>query len=271
MKKIKSRAKKLYKKGMFALSARNSPLFTGFYTYFYTPRPNTLAEFIDYFSKQTPRVRVVQVGANDGFNKDPIHRFIKRDKWQGVLLEPQPKVYEEFLTKLHRNTDGIYTVNAALDYTNGSRPLYKIAQSESRWATGLSTFSREALEKNIEAGHIAVKLKQEGKTPPERTEDYIAEVQVPCITAETLLRKYAIKQLDWLQIDTEGFDYEIIKMFNIPETRPKVIVYENHHLSEKDKQECAAFLQGEGYRLRVYGGDTVAMHTPGPAFSRFFS
>lgn len=256
---------------MFTLSARNSPLYTGYYKYFYTPKPNTLAEFIDYYSRQKPQVWVVQVGANDGFNKDPIHRFIKRDKWQGVLLEPQPKVYEEFLTKLHRKTEGIYPVNAALDYANGSRSLYKIAQSESRWATGLSTFSREALEKNIEAGHIAVKLKQEGKTPPERTEDYITEVQVPCITAETLLRKYEIKQLDWLQIDTEGFDFEIIKMFNIPETKPKVIVFENHHLSEKDKQACADFLQQEGYSLRVYGGDTLAMHTPEPAFRHFFS
>lgn len=256
---------------MFALSARNSPLYTGFYTYFYKPKPNSLAEFIDYFSRHTPKVSVVQVGANDGFNKDPIHRFIKRDKWQGVLLEPQPKVYEEFLTRLHRHTKGIHPVNAALDYSNGSRPLYKIAQSESRWATGLSTFNREALEKNIEAGHIAVKLRQEGKTPPDRTEDYITEVQVPCITPETLLSRYAIKQLDWLQIDTEGFDYEIIKMFNIPETRPRVIVFENHHLSEKDKQECAAFLLQEGYSLRVYGGDTVAMYKPEPTFMHFFS
>ena len=109
---------------MFKLSASNSPLYTGFYKYFYEPKPDTLAEFIDFFSKNTPRVRVVQIGANDGFNKDPIHRFIKRDKWQGVLLEPQPKVFEKFLTKLHRNSEGIHAVNAALDYSNGSRHLF---------------------------------------------------------------------------------------------------------------------------------------------------
>jgi FkbM family methyltransferase len=270
MRKIKNKAKKLYKKGMFNLSAMNSPLYTGFYKHFYTPEPNSMAEFIDYFSKHTPHIRVIQIGANDGFNNDPIHRFIKRDKWEGILLEPQPNVYEEYLTKLHRNSKGIQTLNAALDYTNGSRPLYKIAQSESRWATGLSTFNREALEKNIESGSIAVMLKNEGKIPPARAEDYITEVPVPCITSEELLRKYNIKQLDWLQIDTEGFDFEIIKMFNIPKIKPKVIVFENHHLSEADKQECSAFLQKEGYKLRVFKGDTMAMYQPEAVYQRFF-
>ena len=255
---------------MFGLSADFSNLYSSYYKHFYKPKAGSLGEFIDYFSQRNPGLKVVQVGANDGFNHDPIHKFIRRDKWEGVLLEPQPTVFEKYLKKLHRNTKGIHTINAALDYENGSRPIYKLAVSESRWATGLSSFNRSMLDKAVESGHIDRQLRKEGKPLPPKKEDYIQEVPVPCITSETLLEKYKIGKPDFLQIDTEGFDYEIIKMFNIPKVKPRVIVYENHNLSSKDKQECREFLQAEGYRLKDYAGDTLAVHQPPREYERFF-
>lgn len=268
--KIKEKAKLIYKKVIFSLSANSSLLYTSYYKYFYKAKPGSLADFIDQFSQKYPQLSVVQVGANDGLTHDPIHKFIKRDKWQGVLLEPQPFVFEKYLKKLHRHTNGIHTLNAALDYKNGSRPLYKIAHSEARWATGLSSFDRAALQKAVDSGRVANKLKEEGKTVPARQEDLIEEIPVPCITPATLLEKYKIKKLDFLQIDTEGYDYEIIKMFDIPTTKPRVIVYENHNLSKEDKLECADFLRSEGYWVKESSGDTIAMHQPDQEFQSFF-
>lgn len=268
--RTKEKAKQVYKNAMFKLSTNNSKLYASFYKFFYRPKPGSLAEFIDLFSKNNPKLKVVQIGANDGFNKDPIHKFIRRDQWQGVLLEPQPDVYKNYLQKLHKNTHGIHTLNAALDYTDGSRPMYKLAVSEARWAHGLSSFNRDVLEKAVDSGRIANKLREERKAIPSKKEEYIKEVPVSCITSDTLLKTYHIDQLDFLQIDTEGFDYEIIKIFNIPKIKPKVIVFESHNLSTKDKQECTLFLKGEGYALKEYGGDTLAMHQPEPEYKRFF-
>ena len=95
--KIKEKVKKRYKRAMFNLSANYSTVYTGFYKYFYKPKHGSLGEFINYFSERNPGLNVVQVGANDGFINDPIHKFIRRDKWQGVLLEPQPTVLSERL------------------------------------------------------------------------------------------------------------------------------------------------------------------------------
>lgn len=262
--------KQFYKRAMFNLSANNGWIYAAFYKFFYKPAPGSLSEFINYYSKRNPGLKVVQVGANDGFIKDPIHKFIRRDQWQGVLLEPQPDVYENYLKRLHKKTAGIYAVNAALDYKDGVRTMYKLAVSDARWAHGLSSFNRHVLEAAVDSGKIDHSLRAEGKPIPAKKEDYIREVPVTCISSQTLLKKYNIDKLDFLQIDAEGFDYEIIKMFNIPLTKPKVVVFESHNLSKEEKQACANLLKAEGYAVKEYGGDTLAMHQPGAEYQRFF-
>ena len=115
---FRSRTKSLYKRIILALSANNNFLFTSFYRYLFRPGKNTIDEFTSLFSKHRNNLTVVQIGANDGINNDPIHKFIKRDHWRGVLLEPQKYVFEKYLKPLYRNTPGIYVMNAALDITH---------------------------------------------------------------------------------------------------------------------------------------------------------
>ncbi|MCK7538606.1 MAG: hypothetical protein MZV63_50430 [Marinilabiliales bacterium] len=75
----------------------------------YKPRPGTIEVFLDKYSREHKPVTFLQVGANDGFINDPLHKFIKRDNWNGVLLEPQPDVFNDFLVKLHRKRPGDYS------------------------------------------------------------------------------------------------------------------------------------------------------------------
>ena len=150
--KLKYRLKKAYRRIVFSLSSSENPLFLAYCKYIYKPKPGTIAVFLDKFSGGHKPVTFLQVGANDGFINDPLHLFIKRDDWNGVLLEPQPGVFNEYMSKLHRKRPGITALNAALDRVDGTRPIYKMAISSERWAHGLSSFSREVLEKKIDDG-----------------------------------------------------------------------------------------------------------------------
>jgi FkbM family methyltransferase len=268
---IKSRIKNSYKKAIFNLSANHNILFGNIYKYFYNPQPDSLSDFTNRFSKSLKKVTVVQIGANDGINNDPIHKFIRRDNWDGVLLEPQKYVFEKYLVPLHRNTAGITVLNAALDYNDGYKPIYKIAISNSRWATGLTSFNRKVLEMAVESGSVDIQAKKEGITLPGNKDEYISEEKVLCISTTTLLKKYNIEKIDWLQIDTEGFDYEVIKMFDIKQTNPTIISYENMHLSELDKISCTDYLNSNGYKIRDFDGNTLAMKEPLNQFKSFFT
>lgn len=268
---IKSRIKNSYKKAVFNLSANHSNLFGTLYRYFYNPEKNSLSHFTSLFSSCNERVTVVQIGANDGINNDPIHKFIRRDKWKGILLEPQKYVFDKYLEPLYRNTNGITVLNAALDQVDGFKPIYKLAVSNSRWATGLTSFNRKVLEMAVESGSVDIQARKEGVPLPENKDDYISEEQVMCISTASLLKQYNIEKIDWLQIDTEGFDFEVIKMFRIEETKPTVISYENMHLSEEEKKNCIDHLTRNGYKIRHFDGNSVAMREPLNQLESFFA
>lgn len=260
-----------YKRMLFNLSASDSFLYKLYYRHFYTPKKGSLAELLDVFSKTKNEVIFVQVGANDGFFHDPLHKFIKRDNWRGVLLEPQAYVFNTFLSRLHQKNKNIHALNAALDVADGEKSIYKIAFSQSRWATGLTSFCKDVIEEAIESGHVARCAKRYGENLPSNPSEFIAEERIKCISVPTLLNKYQLQPLHWLQIDAEGYDFEIIKMFNIEKTQPKVIAFEHSHLSPEDRTACEAHLKNNQYSITFIGENTVAMRKPLDSFDSFFT
>lgn len=248
------------KKFRFNLSANNSPLFIGFYKYLYKPSKGSLSEFLDTYSRaKKGNFTVVQIGANDGITHDPVHKYIKRDGWNGVLLEPQPRVYNRYLKKIYARNPGIHTVCAALGEEEGKRDLYQIGFSDMRWATGLASFNRENVQKAYDTGLVASRCAKHGLKIPTEPEQQIIAEEVDIISPKRLLKQYEITHIDLLQIDTEGFDYEVIKMFDIAQTKPDAIIFEFVHLSENDMEACRELLKTNGYSVKEFGSNALAI------------
>src|SRR3989442_714337 len=55
---------------------------------------DTFEGIIEQYSRETHDFFVLQIGACDGVMADPIHKWIKKYKWQGILVEPQKKEFE---------------------------------------------------------------------------------------------------------------------------------------------------------------------------------
>jgi len=270
IRKLKSVIKEYARRFRFNLSSNNNPLFIGYYKYIYKPKKDSLAEFLNVYSfSKVNALTVIQIGANDGITHDPIHKFIKRDNWNGVLLEPQAYVHEQLLKKIYKNNKGIKTLCAAIGPRDGKQFLYSIGFSDMRWATGLASFQRENLEKAFSNGKIK-KLCSKYRIEMPSEKDWIKREEVTTISPKTLIGKYNIDEIDLLQIDTEGYDYEVIKIFELSKTRPNVVVFENAHLSAKDMKSCLDHLQENQYEVRHFGGNTLAMLNPSEEFERFF-
>ena len=257
--RLKYRIKKAWRKVVFNLSSSENPLFLAYCRHIYKPKPGTIAVFLDRFSREHKTVTFLQVGANDGFINDPLHLFIKRDNWNGVLLEPQPEVFNEYMAKLHRKRPGITAINAALDREDGTRPIYKMAISSERWAHGLSSFNREVLERKIDDGSMLKNIRRQGVKLPEKREDYITSEPVRTISPETLMKYFEGKTLDLLAIDTEGFDYEILKMLDLDRISPEVVIYEEMVFDEETKKECRRYLESHGYSCQSLERDVIAV------------
>lgn len=271
VKKLKAAYKEAYRKFRFRLSENNSILFIGFYKYFYSPKKDSLEEFLNAFSKNNlGRFTVFQVGANDGITHDPIHKFIKRDNWKGVLLEPQRYVFENFLSRIYRNNEGIYAMNAALGPKDGKGEIYRIGFTNSRWAHGLSSFSKETLLEAFSNGYVKRQSDKENTIIPDDPDKWIVAEPIEILSPSTIINRCRISSIDLLMIDAEGYDVEIIKIFFNEGILPRVIVFEKGHLDDALVNECNALLKSKGYYYRNAGANTVAMQMPLGRYEQWF-
>lgn len=226
-----------------------------YYRFLWLPK-SPLDKFLNKFSFQNKEIFFIQIGSNDGFQNDPIHKFIKKNNWNGIMIEPQQKAFNILNSVYKKNK--ITVLNKAIDTINQKRKLYKLSFSDARWASGLSSFNKSHLEAMIKDGSLISQIKKENVTPPENSNDYITFDLVDCINFETLISTYSIQKIDLMHIDTEGYDFQIIKNFDFKKIHPKVILFEKTHLSDADYKECRSLLELIGYKLTDYNADTVA-------------
>jgi FkbM family methyltransferase len=193
----------------------------------------------------------VQIGANDGVTNDPLYKFVTRFGWSGILVEPMPSSFAE-LAENHKGRTNLKLINAAISACDGDRTLYTVRIDDRTFqkAEMYSSFDRNVVLRN-------------SRFVPDIA-DRIIEVNVRCISMASLLRETEGRTVDILTIDTEGFDYAILKMIDFSLLHPAIICYEHAHLSKRDQDEAAKLLSGHGYRMTRDNLDTIAYR---PEFS----
>jgi FkbM family methyltransferase len=189
----------------------------------------------------------VQIGAHDGLHYDPIHPYVRRFGWRGILVEPQPKIFAQ-LVENYRDQPQLLFENAAVADKDGIVTLYTFEEGDGlpEHATMLASFNRNALVNN-----------------EHHYDAPIRETPVAAISISTLLAKHNVTLLDLLQIDTEGYDFEILKMFDYSKHKPLCIHFESAYLDPDQMRECNTLLAGQGYRLLTLGIDTIAYQQEG--------
>ncbi len=149
--------------------------------------------------------------------------------------------------------------NVAIADRDGTMDLFKLSFSEARWATGLATFHRPTLENQIDRGYVATKASKHGVALPARREDFLTVEKVPCLTVSSLLRRHQITHLNLLQLDTEGYDWEILQTIDLAALQPDMIGFEREHLSPSDRAACEETLRAAGYELHLRDRDGLAV------------
>jgi hypothetical protein len=72
------------------------------------------------------------------------------------------------------------------------------------------------------------------------------------------MRHAEIEHVDVLQVDAEGYDLELLRLFDIPRRLPSIVNYEHVTLSREGRNAAADLLIANGYRLAMSHYDTVA-------------
>jgi len=200
--------------------------------------PDPVAPQIDVFdlvvnqvAPMTPDFFFIQIGANDGISEDPIRDYVMKYHWRGVLIEPLPDMFRELVANYAGETQLIFE-NAAIAIEDGTISLFTLDDpTRDRSANRSTSLLKDHLVRSF------------GKDAP------IKELRVPALSLASLFSKHEISKVDLLQIDAEGFDYDIIKMFDFARMKPTVIQFEHASMSGPRQRETWGYLANLGYSL----------------------
>lgn len=211
-------------------------------------RPFNVLEFLisDMASRHTNPF-FIQVGANNGVRWDPLRDLIRRHHLPGLLIEPLPDIFDE-LKKNYELEPQLLFEGAALAKEDGFHTLFRVKADApvGDWAQGIASFNKAHLENHL-------------KSETDEYEQWIEDVTVPTISVHSLLLKHSITKIALLQIDTEGYDFEILKMFFEAGILPDIVNFERVHLSFKDQQASRRLLIQNNYRFIDVGIDTLGI------------
>ena len=203
------------------------------------------------FGRAYPEAFFVQVGSNDGDHLDPLREQLRARRWRGIMVEPVPYVFAR-LHAAYGDDPRIALEPAAIAATDEVRELHHLREAEPgapvpEWYDQLGSFHREVV------------LKHRAAIPD--FDERLTTTRVPCITFDSLCRKHGVTTVDLVHIDTEGYDFEVVKLVDLDARRPRLLLYEHLHLDEATRRRCSDYVEARGYEQLSDAVDTICLRT----------
>jgi FkbM family methyltransferase len=163
----------------------------------------------------------VDVGANDPVI-DSVTKFFYDRGWRGINIEPIHPIYQ----RIKRNRPRDITLNTAVSNKPGSLQLREYGMGKHGWST---------LSDDIRQEHAG-------------EQDY-TDYEVPVKTLSEIFSGNKVTDIDFLKIDVEGFEYEVLSGNDWKHYRPKVIAVENTY-----PERWTGLLEKAGYTQVHFDG-----------------
>ena len=168
----------------------------------------------------------VDVGAYDP-DYDSVTKLFYKKGWSGINIEPQQNRYKKFVSARKRDIN----LNSGVSDKKGELTLRSYENG------GLSTFSDE--------------IKNSYSTETDPSIQAYEDITVPVITLKDIFATHAPdKTVNFMKVDVEGLEYEVLAGNNWDMYRPQVLCIEANHILKDWKQ----LLRKNGYKCVFFDG-----------------
>jgi FkbM family methyltransferase len=183
---------------------------------------------------------------------DLFYPLVKKHKISGILIEPQ----EDVLRRLKENYayhGKVVFENVAVAEQDCVKPLFFVSLNSQAIAPAHASLKKEVVEKEIAF------FQQENILPAGEYSQYILSRPVRCLSISSIIEKHNINKVDILQIDTEGYEYEILKSLPFDKIKPRIIRCEYKHMDGLAYKESITILKKNGYAVILDISDIIAL------------
>jgi FkbM family methyltransferase len=155
----------------------------------------------------------VSLGENDGKTLSNVLGLIEAG-WSAFLVEPSSEAFSK-LSNLHKSNVKVKCFNFAIGDYDGETTFYHSGTHLNKGDTSLlSTINKE-------------ELKRWGDTCK------FTETKVPIKKWDTFIKIAEIKNIDFISIDCEGVDFEILSQINFNDLSVKMICVEHNSINSE--------------------------------------
>jgi FkbM family methyltransferase len=163
---------------------------------------------------------LVIIGAHNGSG---LEELILKQKKKVLLIEPVDYNFQSLKYKF-KNINNIIFENVGISDERNQIQFYYVKETSVKklgkeWATGIGSFKKKHL-----LDHHRKRF--------QITEDDIGEKNITILVFDDLIKKYNIAEIEYLFIDTEGYDYKIIKSIDLNKIKINKIKFEYKHLDD---------------------------------------
>lgn len=206
-----------------------------------------IQEVLRIFSMRVKDISFIQIGSNDGISGDPLHDNIIQGNWKGILIEPIPFLFEQLVNNYSGFENKIQFKNCAVGKFTGTINLYTIDEEKRdhlpAWYFQLASFNKSVLHRH--------------GIP--NVESLIKPTTVYVDTFDKIMKDSNLQNLNLIHIDTEGYDYEILKTINYLVFHPEIIIFEYCHLNITEYKNALKLLKNYNYKLFSNDKDAIAI------------
>ncbi len=175
----------------------------------------------------------VDIGVHDGVSFSNSY-FLEKLGWTGLAIEPIPDVYKKLA-----NIRECITVNACISQQEGVKIFRKI-EGYCEMLSGLvDQYDKRHLQR------IENEINKHGGT--------FNDIEVQCFNLNALLSNHDLQHVNYLSIDVEGGEMDILKSIDFNAINIAVISVENNYRDYKIPQ----FLNKKGFQLNAILGDEI--------------
>lgn len=178
-------------------------------------------------------IKYLDIGANHPFSlsNTALLYFNNKPNGGGVLVEPNPEM--AMLLKARRSSDHVLNAGVSSTGCEEELPFYVMDLHV------LSTFSKVEADQYVKMGHEIIEV-----------------LIIKTVNINDIFKEYfSDGEIDFLNIDTEGLDFDILKTIDFKSYIPKVVCVETVDYrptgKQKKQNDILKFLQSKGYV--VYG------------------
>lgn len=182
----------------------------------------------------------VDVGAHDGISINNTLYFEKNHEWRGINIEPIKSVYD----KLVINRPNSININCAVCNNDGETEFF--------CNTGYTEMI-SGIKNMFDQRHFD-RLQRENRAMGANTEI----IRVKTKKLETIFDENNITHINYLSIDVEGAEFEVIKSINFDKVFIDVIDFENNY--DDVSFPIIRYLEDKGYVMIKKYTDIFMVH-----------